>query len=273
MTFFDNFTSCNLIAAHRGFRSHYPENTLSAFTASIGRCHFIELDIQLSKDNVPMVIHDPTLERTSDCMSKRELFDIDSLRVNDWTASQLKTLDMGSWFLGKDPFKTIAKGTISIKDLTPLIPQTIMTLEELLQHPKLRKIPVNVEIKDHSGTKKDSLVALRVLEVIKMTKSEDRVLISSFNHDYLLQSQTIYPEIPIGVLKRDCHPPDLINYLKKMGAAAYHPADQITSKSLINNLRTSGFEVNVFTVNNKKRQRYLFDAGATAVITDFPELP
>jgi len=273
MTFFDNFNNYHLIAAHRGFRSQYPENTLSAFTASMGRCHFIELDIQLSKDNVPVVVHDPTLERTSDCITKGKILDLDSLRVSEWTVPQLKTLDMGSWFLDKDPFKTIANGTISIKELTQILPQTIMTLEEILHHPKLKKIPVNVEIKDHSGTNHDKLVAARVLEVIKITKSEKRVLISSFNHDYLVRSHIAYPEVSIGVLQRGHHPPDIVSYLKTIGAAAYHPADQITNKSLISHLRASGFVVNVFTVNDKKRQQYLFSAGATAVITDYPELP
>jgi glycerophosphoryl diester phosphodiesterase len=147
-----------------------------------------------------------------------------------------------------------------------------MTLKELLRHPELKKTPINVEIKDHAGTIKDKLAATRVLEVIKMTKSEDRVLVSSFNHDYIREVHSIYPEISTGVLKRDSHPPDIINYLKTIGAAAYHPANKITNKSLISHLRDSGFIVNVFTVNNKERQQYLFDAGATSIITDFPAL-
>jgi glycerophosphoryl diester phosphodiesterase len=61
MTFFDNFSTTHFIAAHRGFRAHFPEKSLAAFTASEGQCHFIELDIQMSKDLVPVVFHDPTL--------------------------------------------------------------------------------------------------------------------------------------------------------------------------------------------------------------------
>jgi glycerophosphoryl diester phosphodiesterase len=272
MTFFDNFTSHKLIAAHRGFDAHYPENTLSAFTASLGQCDFLELDTRLSKDNIPVVIHDPTLERTSDCKTKRKQFDLTSLKVSEWTVPQLKTLDMGSWFIDTDPFKTIAERKIPINNLVSILPQTILTLEEVLYHPKLKKIPINVEIKDHSGTPQDKLVAARVLEVITMTKSEDRVLISSFNHDYLLMAHIIYPAISTGVLKIGTHPADIINYLKTMGASAYHPSDKIIDKELIRHLRAAGFGVNVFLVNDKKRQQYLFDAGATAVFTDFPEL-
>ncbi len=272
MTFFDNFSSHQLIAAHRGFRACFPENTLSAFLGSLNRCHFIELDIQLSKDNVPVVIHDETLNRTSDCKQKKKELDLDSTRVSDWTVPQLKTLDMGSWFLQRDPFKTLAEKTSSVEHISSLLPQRIMTLEEVLHHPRLKKIPINVEIKDHSGTPQDKLVTARVLEVIKMTQSENRVLISSFNHDYLLMCHIIFPEVSLGVLQSGSHPPDLVEYLKMIGAAAYHPADSITDRSLIRTLRSSGFGVNVYTVNEKKRWKSLFDAGATAIITDFPEL-
>jgi len=272
MTFFDSFTSNQLIAAHRGFRSCYPENTLAAFTACIGRCHFIEIDIRLSKDNVPVVIHDPTLSRTSDGESKRQLLGIDSLKVNEWTVPELKSLDMSSWFLRADPFNTIADKKISMEELQSVIPQSIMTLEEVLHHPRLKRIPVNLEIKDHAGTPQDKLVTARVLEVIKMSQAEERVLISSFNHDYLLMCHIIYPAISTGALQIENHPPDIIDYLKTIGVAAYHPADAITDRPLIRKLRAAGFGVNVFIVNNKKRQKFLFNAGATAVFTDFPEL-
>ncbi|MBW1637393.1 MAG: glycerophosphodiester phosphodiesterase [Deltaproteobacteria bacterium] len=272
MTFFDNFASNQLIAAHRGFRSYFPENTLAAFTASIGKCDFIEVNIQLSKDNVPVVIHDQTLSRTSDCEHKKQQFGLDSIKVGDWTVPELKALDVASWFLETDPFSTITDKKVSLKELKLIIPQRIMTLEEILYHPKLKKIPVNLEIKDHSGTPQDKLVTARVLEVIKMTRSESRVLISSFNHDYLLMCHIIYPSISTGALQKEDHPPDIIDYLYTLGVAAYHPADSITDRSLIRQLRAAGFGVNVFTVNNKKRQKFLFNAGATAIFTDFPEL-
>jgi len=272
MTFFDNFVSDRLISAHRGFRSCYPENTLAAFIASRGRCHFIELDIRLSKDNVPVVIHDPTLSRTSDCEIKKQQFGLDSVKVSDWTVSELKALDMSSWFFEADPFNTIAEKIISPEELQLIGPQRIMTLEEVLHHPELKRMPVNLEIKDHSGTSRDKLVTARVLEVIKMTKSEARVLISSFNHDYLLMCHIVYPVISTGALQKESHPPDIIDYLKTIGVAAYHPANSITDRPLIRHLRAAGFGVNVFTINDKKRQEALFNAGATAVFTDFPEL-
>ncbi len=273
MTFFDNFQTLRLVAAHRGFRACYPENTLSAFKASIGRCHFIELDIQMTKDFVPVVFHDPTLARTSDATSKCELFHLRSLTVNDWTLSQLKTLDIGSWFLGSDPFGTIARKETAFNQTMKDIPQTVLTLEEVLLHRSLNKIPINIEIKDHRGKEQNKKVTEYVLEVIRKTNSASRVLISSFNHDYLIIAKNCDPAISTAALQERSHPKNLVDYLKSLGVAAYHPDDDITDASLIKKLRAAGLGINVYTVNSKKRQQELFAMGATAVFTDFPELP
>jgi len=273
MTFFDNFISIQLIAAHRGYRARHPENTFSAFHASIGRCHFIELDVQMSKDFVPVVIHDPTLERTSNAKTVQRQLGIKSLSVSDWTLPQLKTLDVGSWFLTADPFSTIADNKISPEEICKTLPEKMMTLEEVLLHPALRKLPINIEIKDHKGKIQHKQVAETVVGTVKKTGSVDRVLISSFNHDYLVIAKTFAPKISLGVLQDYSHPPDLIEYLRALGAAAYHPSDSIVDGQLIRKLRAAGIGVNVYTINSKERQKALFRMGATAVFTDFPELP
>lgn len=272
MTFFDNFNSTHLIAAHRGYRSKRPENTLSAFNASNGYCHFIELDVQMSKDFVPVVIHDPTLGRTSDAKNRRKELGIHSLNVSDWTLPQLQTLDMGSWFLEADPFATIARDEVSREDIRRTLPQRIMTLEEVLTHPAIQKLPVNVEIKDHKGKKQHQQVTEIVIGIIKQTNSVKRVLISSFNHDYLVIAKTFAPKISLGALQDGSNPPDIIDYLRSLGAAAYHPSDAIVEPELVRHLRAAGIGVNVYTVNSKERQKALFAMGATAVFTDYPEL-
>ncbi len=270
MTFFDNFHTFRLIAAHRGFRAYHPENTLSAFKASVGRCHFIELDIQMSKDFVPVVFHDSTLDRTSNAKEQCPYLGLQSLNICDWTLSQLKTLDISSWFFNTDPFGTLQK---TPKQLLSERHQTVMTLEEVLRHPALRKMPINIEIKDHRGKPQNKQVTEYVLDVIGRTYCAERVLISSFNHDYLVIAKDIAPSISTAALQHRSHPKNLVEYLKSLGVAAYHPSDDITDVSLIKKLRAAGLGVNVYTVNSTKRQQELFAMGATAVITDFPELP
>ncbi len=273
MTFFDNFHSVRLIAAHRGFRAHFPENTLSAFKASVGRCHFIELDIQLSKDRIPVVFHDSGLERTSDAEKKCGQLGLQSMRVKDWNLEQLKTLDIGSWFLDSDPFECIRRNETSAPRLIQESPQQIMTLEEVLRNHFLRKIPINIEIKNHRGKIADNVVIESVLQVIGKTNSLSRVLISSFNHDYLVMAKDRLPRVSTAALQQRFHPSYLVDYLQSLGVAAYHPADDITDSSLIKKLRAAGLGVNVYTVNSEKRQHELFAMGATAIFTDFPKLP
>lgn len=273
MTFFDRISADHLIGAHRGFRAFRPENTLSAFTASLGRCHFVEIDVQLTKDGVPVVFHDSTLKRTTDAPLVGKRLRLHSLRINAWTLDQLKELDAGSWFLTSDPFSTLASGLVSQEDIQAQLPQKILTLNEMLNWALRHKMPVNVEIKDQSGSKFDKNVVSIILEVIQATGTARQVLISSFNHDYLFQCKALAPHISVAVLQSDHHPPELVRYLQAIGASAYHPADAITDAALTRMLRTAGFGINVYTVNDRERQRQLFADGATAIITDFPELP
>lgn len=273
MTFFDNFQTVRLIAAHRGFRAHFPENTLSAFKASLGRCHFIELDIQLSRDHIPVVFHDSSLERTSDAEKKCGQLGLRSLQVKDWDLHQLKTLDIGSWFLDTDPYECIRKNKTSAAQFIKDCPQTIMTLEEVLRYPSLRKMPINIEIKNHRGKVASSILIESVLKVISKTNSVSRVLLSSFNHDYLVMAKDKLPWVSTAALQHRSHPKYLVEYLQSLGVAAYHPANDITDVSLIKKLRAAGLGVNVYTVNSEKRQQELFAMGATAIFTDFPKLP
>lgn len=273
MTFFDQFTESHLIGAHRGFRALRPENTLSAFTASLGRCHFIEIDVQICRDGIPVVIHDPSLKRTTSAALQAKSLGLASLKISSWDLRRLKELDAGSWFLEADPFATLASGMVSATDLQALMPQHIMTLKEMLEWALRHKIPVNIEIKDQQKTPFDQHAASLVLDVIQQTGAATMVLISSFNHDYLFQCKSLAPHISVAVLQDDAHPPELIAYLRAIGASAYHPSDAITDRNLIRTLRAAGFGVNVYTVNDKERQHKLFTDGATAIFTDFPEIP
>lgn len=273
MTFFDRFSAPHLIGAHRGFRACWPENTLSAFIASVGRCHFIEIDVQISRDGIPVVIHDPSLARTTDAVSRMQQLGVNSLRVSSWNLEQLKQLDAGSWFLAADPFSTLAGGGLARTAVERILPQRILTLEEMLNWAVRSKIPVNIELKHQHKSIYDQHIVSIVLDVIHRTGTAPMVLVSSFNHDYLFQLKSLAPQISVGVLQDEQHPPDLVAYLKGIGAAAYHPDDAITTRELIRTLRSAGIGVNVYTVNDGKRQRELFAFGATAVFTDFPELP
>ena len=249
MNFLELFKKPNLIAAHRGDSSQKPENTLSALVSSIGKCDFIEIDVQLTRDLVPVIIHDDTLGRTSN-VSKIERFqDRTPWRVSDFTEEELQSLDFGSWF--DDEY------------------EPILTLEKALSFAKEKHLFLNIEIKGMSGTFADERVIQIVIDMIKKIQAEELVLLSSFYHPYLPMCKKHSSEIPTAALQLYKHPSKLIDYLHTLQVNAYHPEDKITDQKTVASLREAGFFVSVFTVNKTKRQKKLFDWGVNGIFTDF----
>ncbi len=269
MNFFNQFIDPHLIAAHRGFRFNYPENTRCAFEAAVGRCDFIEVDIRLSRDNVPVIIHDATLIRTSNAATMAATLGKTTLQVADWRLAELRELDMGSWYLDEDPFNTIEDGIVNQEMLKSLMPQTIMTLDELLSWAVANKNPINIEMKDpaENGRVNHKFVEI-VVDAIYRKNVAERVLLSSFNHEDLRHIRQIAPDLSTAALQKTAHHSDLIKYLHNLGVCAYHPSEQIINPLLVATLRDAGFIVNVFTVNDRKRQRELYELGVTMIITD-----
>ncbi len=249
MNFLALFKKPNLIAAHRGDRSQKPENTLSALASSIGKCDFIEIDVQLTKDLIPVIIHDDTLGRTSDVTNIEKFKDRTPWRISDFTLEELQGLDFGSWFnLEYEP---------------------ILTLEEALFFSKEQYLFLNIELKDMSNIFADDIVVKIIIDMIKKTQTEHLVLLSSFYHHYLPMCKKLSPKIPTAALQMYNHPSKLIDYLHTLEVNAYHPEDKITEQKTVADLRKAGFFVNVFTVNKAKRQKQLFDWGVNGVFTDF----
>ncbi len=268
--FFHQFGSQPLIIAHRGYRSCYPENTLCAFAASIGRSRMIELDVQLSSDGVAVVFHDAHLTRTSNAALIAGELGITSLALCDWHLDQLQRLDLGSWFVETDPFGTLRYGTIDRAHLLSLMPQRILTLGELLTWAVACRMPLNIEIKDMRGTRMDSMIVPEVIRAIRIAGAMEQVVLSSFNHYYLQSCRQYAPEVALAALQEGTHPPDLVPYLQSLDVCAYHPEDMLVDAPLVTSLQAAGIRVNVFTVNDAARQRQLFDFGVTGIFTDFP---
>ncbi len=257
-----------MIAAHRGFRSIRPENTMCAFEASLGHCHYIELDVQVSSDGVPVIHHDDIPGRTCN-ISQLGLV---PKRIDGYSYDELQTLDFGSWFIQADPFKTVKNGSVTEEALAGLMPQKLITLKELLAWRNSVGIPLNIEIKDQQGEKFDGKIVDLVLQEIKEADCDDQLIISSFNHEYLKQIKTRYPALALGALQESENPAELLAYLQELGATAYHPDKDLVTAELIRELRNHQIDVNIYTVNDVERQKSLLQYGATSIITDFPDL-
>ena len=271
MNFFDQFPATGYICAHRGARSIAPENTWLAMEQA-RRCgaDSCEIDVQMAADGELVLCHDATLERTTDIAEHSEFSDR-SWNLADFTAAELATLDAGSWFLQSDPFGTVAAGEVSEELFSEIRNQKIPLLREVLEECRKYSLPLNLEIKDQTGTAADGLIVGKVLNCLKETKTEDMVLVSSFNHNYLRQIKQQNPTLPFAALAKKQHPDNLLIYLRELGVDAYHPKQLITTVAQVRELVAAGIRVSLWTVNDLDQAKDFIAAGATFIYTDWPQ--
>jgi glycerophosphoryl diester phosphodiesterase len=258
-----------MIIAHRGARSLAPENTISAAEKALeSHADGWELDVAMSKDGALVVLHDDTLERTSnvvDIFPGREPWS-----VYDFTLEELQQLEFGSWFVESDPFDQIAQGNLSPSDLERYQMIRIPTLQEALEFTRSNQWWVNVEIKDASGTPADPIIVSEVVKLVEGLGMENQVLISSFNWDYLSQVKALNPNLATGVLANKLVM-DPLALMEELDAQAFHPGIKVTYPAQVKQLREKGYDVNVWTVNEVKDMNNLIEMGVTGIITDFPQ--
>ena len=241
------------VVAHRGYSGRYPENTASAFEAAIGAgADMIELDVCLTKDRIPVVIHDQTLERTTDGHGL----------VSEFTLSELKKLDAGSWF--SPEFKG----------------ESIPTLEEVLFQIR-GKISVNIEIKPESYESAGPADAIEKQICIMVEKfgMNESVLISSFEHSFFPRiklwhskdnNQTSLRIAPLQ--EKEFSEENVLKLCKGTEAYSFHPDERFLTPSLIKILKENSFRTIAYTINDEKRIEQLAKWGVTGIITDEPEL-
>jgi glycerophosphoryl diester phosphodiesterase len=286
-----------VIVAHRGDSFHAPENTLEA--ARLGReagADAWELDVHLTRDAVPVVIHDESLLRTTD-VAVRFAGDPrgrDGFRVSDFDFAEVRSLDASSWFVARDGGPRSARdfGTLARLDPAPverfrsgsvLIP----TLEEALIFTREQDWLVNVEIK--SFPEHPAGIVARVLEVLAATGTSDRVLISSFDHDDVVAADQPGRRHAVGILLAtpihrlpeyavDMVGADTVHVSTEVLGAdsvAYRQAGDASGlrHDIVKSLKTQGVPTLVYTVNHQaggKLARHLAEIGVDGLFTDDP---
>jgi len=271
-SFFENFSGTGYICAHRGARSIAPENTLVAFEkARLCGADLWETDVQTTSDGELVLFHDHTLERTTDVETLPEFAERSPWALGDFTYAELQKLNAGSWFLESDPFGTIAAEEVLGEDIKSIRAQRIPLLRDLLEECHNYDFPLNLEIKDQAGTIADRTIVAQVMELIKVTRTEHLVLISSFNHDYLRQARQLNSTVATAALVENNHPESLLAYLRDLEVDAYHPDQLITDVALVQQLTSNGVRVNLWTVNDPEQARDFIAAGATFICTDWPQ--
>lgn len=256
--------------AHRGARSLAPENTLAAARKALEiGADMWELDVAMTADGVPFLVHDDTLERTSNV---RTVFpDRRPWSNHLFTWAEVQQLDFGSWFVTSDPFKQIAAGQVSPAELASYRGEKAPSLREALVFTREHNWRVNVELKDLSGTAGDATVVEKVVALIEELGMADRVLISSFNHSYIERVKRANPAIATAALVERAAP-DPVALLKRLNAQAYNPRNGQIAPAEIGKIREAGFDVYIWTVNDEATMRQLIAARVSGIFTDFPQL-
>ncbi len=256
--------------AHRGARSLAPENTLAAARKGLALgADLWELDVALTADGVPFVVHDDTLARTSNV--KAVFPDRKPFTNYLFTLDEVRRLDFGSWFVATDPFKQIAAGQVSQAEQESYRGEKAPTLREALAFTKDHNWRVNVEIKDLTSAPGDATVVEVVVALIDELGMADRVLISSFNHAYIQRAKQANPKIATAAVV-DKADPDPVALLKRLNAQAYNPKAGQISPAEIGKVRDAGYDVYPWTVNDEATMKQLIAARVSGIFTDFPQL-
>lgn len=280
-----------LVIAHRGARAHAPENTMAAARlAHAAKADMWELDTCLTRDGHLVVIHDDTLERTTDVANRPEFAARAPWAVDAFTLEEIRSLNAGSWFRQKDPFGTVASGEVSGATLNSYDGEKIPTLKEALQLTKDLGWRVNVEIKSHAGDAGHAVVTRNVAECIKTLRMEDAVVISSFQHAYLRETAKLLPLVPRGALVEMPAPSrtpaqgrsagtaiaasltveEATAMCRKADAAFFHPDKAFLSAGFVAAVQGMGFPINAWTVNTPEDLRRMIEFGVHGIITDYP---
>ncbi|ELY2814173.1 glycerophosphodiester phosphodiesterase [Cronobacter sakazakii] len=227
------------IVAHRGGGRLAPENTLAAIETGARLGHaMIEFDVKLTRDGQIFLLHDDTLERTS----------------NGWGVAgelnwdELLKVDAGSWFSGA------FKG------------EKLALLSDVAQRCREHRMMANIEIKPTTGTDADTgrVVALAARA---LWRDMTAPLLSSFSIEALEAAQQAAPELPRGLLLDEWRD-DWQALTTRLGCVSIHLNHKLLDQARVMQLKDAGLRILVYTVNSPRRALKLLAWGVDCICTD-----
>lgn len=232
------------IAAHRGVSSLAPENTLAAFqkAAEMG-CEWIEFDVQLTKDKIPVVIHDKTVKR---CTNGNGI-------VSEMSLAELKLLDAGSWF--SEVF----------------CDQKIPTLEEVLDLAKQNNMSVNIELKIYPEDNVPLLCEQISKAINKSGFPVSSVLFSSFDIEAMKYMHISQPNIRRGQLWEEI-PDDALSHLTAIEAYSVHCDHRYLKQEQAKWIKQKDYKICCYTANNPEEVNSHREWGVDLVFSDTPQV-
>ncbi len=230
-----------LVVAHRGASRAAPENTLAAFREALDRgADAVELDVQRTSDGHLIIVHDATLERTTDGRGP----------VARHSLAALKKLDAGRWFNER------------------FAGERLPTLEEAAAAID-KRAGLFVEIKQ--GPVFDDKIEAAIARVIEERGLVEWCEVSSFDHSSVRRMKTLLPAVPGGILY-DAMLIDPFGAARLAQADALHPGWPMVTPDLVTEAHRRGLAVAVWTVNDEDVIAELARLGVDAIVTDVPDV-
>ena len=231
------------VMGHRGAAAHAPENTLASIRrAAEAGARWVEFDVMLTGDGVPVLFHDDSLDRVTG----------EPGLMAETPASRIAKLDAGAWFAPE--FR--GEGVPTLREALELV-------LELDLHP-------NMEIKSTPG--RDVETAIAALEVAGNVWPAERPppLVSAFSRMSLAAAMTLRPDWPRALITFTI-PADWQTALKALNCQAFHVYHKVLDWELVPLIHSAGCEVATFTVNDQRQAKALYEAAVDCVISDAPE--
>ncbi|MFW5995689.1 MAG: glycerophosphodiester phosphodiesterase [Halanaerobiaceae bacterium] len=229
-----------IVIAHRGASGITPENSIMSFEEALNQgADGVEFDIHFTRDRVPVVIHDGTLDRTTTGQGK----------ISEHSLDEIKKYKI-----------TDAEGNV-------FADQQVPTLKETLEIVKTMSV-INIEIK--SGNNEPSAIK-QIIEMAKVMGIFSNIIFSSFDHYLLHKVKTLAPGARIGLLYK-CKLYRPWEYAAMVDADNLHPYYRSIDKNITGKCKNNNVSVNVYGVNDKKSIKQAIKSNVDMLITDYPDL-
>jgi len=228
------------LAAHRGAGKLAPENTLAAFRHGFSHGYrMIECDAKLAADGIVFLLHDATLDRTTDGRGRADAL--------NWR--ELSRLDAGAWHS------------------PPYAGEPLPTLAAAARWCRANGVMLNIEIKPTPGREAETGAAVALDAQALWAEAVDKPLLSSFSEGALAAARKAVPELPRAWLTEEL-PADWRERAARHGCAALDVKHTLLDEALVRTIHETGLRVATWTANDPARVASLLAWGVDTVITD-----
>jgi glycerophosphoryl diester phosphodiesterase len=231
------------VMGHRGAAGHAPENTLAGIrkAAALG-ARWVEFDVKLTRDAVPVLLHDPKVNRTTNARGVLSRLDL----------AQTRGFDAGRWFAPEFAGERI-----------PTLAEAITLVQSL-------GLGANIEIKATRGRHGETAAKSIPIIAEAWSGNLENVLVSSFSADSLAVARDLAPRVRRGLLMRR-RLPGWRDRAQRLDCFSVHCKESMLTRRLTADMCSHAFHLFCFTVNDPARARELYDWGVESIITDYPD--